>query len=207
MIFAAALRRWWWLVIGLPLVVAVGGVVLTPSAPYTTEFRATVLIPGDTEDTGSAERPELMVLDDLPILVNSDVFAQATLDQLTAAGVSVVVDRDEVKRALSGSRYSRVLTVTVTHADLSAARAIADAAAAAIPDAVNAYLVTPGSEQATVQVIDQPSTPAPASTERWLRIGATTVAALFAALAIVALMATLRQPTVDQVRASASDAK
>ena len=63
--FVAAIRRWWWLIV-LALVASLAiGWVLTPNPAWTTSFRATVVIPGDTEDTGSAERPELMVLDDL----------------------------------------------------------------------------------------------------------------------------------------------
>jgi len=189
--YLAAVRRYWWLVLGLPAAVLVASIFLSPAAPYTTEFRATVLIPGDTEDTGSAERPELMVLDDLPILISSDVFADATHDRMTADGTARQLDVADVQSALSGARYSRVLTVTVTDADADDASVVADAAAAVLPDALNAYLVAPGSQPATVQVIDRPDEPAPASRDRWLRIGATTFVAAFAGFVIVAAISAL----------------
>jgi hypothetical protein len=204
--YLAALRRWWWIVLGLPLTVLLAAVTLTPAAPYTTELQATVLIPGDTEDTGSAERPELMVLDDLPILVGSDVFAEVTLERMTADGTARAMDLQEVKDSLAGSRYSRVLTVTVTNADAADALAVAEAAAAVLPDAVNAYLVAPGTQAATVQVIDRPDDPAPAARDRWLRIGAMTFVAGFAGFAIVAAMAALYPVRADDQRA-ASDSK
>jgi len=184
--YLAALRRWWWIVLGLPAAVLLASIIFTPAPPYTTELRATVLIPGDTEDTGSAERPELMVLDDLPLLIGSDVFAEATLERMTTDGTAGDIGPQEVKESLAGSRYSRVLTVTVTHTDSADALAVAEAAAAVLPDAVNAYLVAPGTQPATVQVIDGPDDPALASRDRWLRIGATTFVAAFAALVIVA---------------------
>lgn len=189
--YLAAMRRYWWFVLGLPAAVLVAGILLTPAAPYVTDFRATVLIPGDTEDTGSAERPELMVLDDLPILVSSDVFADATHDRMTADGTARDLDVADIQSALSGSRYSRVLTVTVTDADTDTASAVADAAAAVLPDAINVYLVAPGSQPATVQVIDRPDDPAPASRDRWLRIGATTFVAAFAGLVFLAAITAL----------------
>lgn len=204
--YLAALRRWWWVVLGLPATVLLASVALLPAAPYTTQLQATVLIPGDTEDTGSAERPELMVLDDLPVLVGSDVFAEATLERMTADGTASGMDLQEVKDSLSGSRYSRVLTVTVTNSEAADALGVAEAAAAVLPDAVNAYLVAPGTQPATVQIIDRPDDPARASRGRWLRIGATTFVALFAGLAIVAVMAAL-YPVRREAQRAASDPK
>src|SRR5918994_1107895 len=113
--YLAALRRWWWVVLGLPAAVLLASIIFTPAPPYTTELRATVLIPGDTEDTGSAERPELMVLDDLPLLIGSDVFAQATLGRIPAGATAGEMGPKGVKESLAGPRYSRALPVTATH--------------------------------------------------------------------------------------------
>ena len=71
----AALLRRWWLIVALPLAVLIGSLAATSDPPYVATTRATVLIPGDTETAGDAERPELMVLDDGTSLVRSRAFA------------------------------------------------------------------------------------------------------------------------------------
>ena len=199
--YLSALRRWWWVLLGLPLIVLLGELTFGPAAPFTTELRATVLIPGDTENTGSAERPELMVLDDLSPLIGSDVFAEAILEQMSANGAAPSMELAEVKSSLTGSRYSRVVTVTVTNSDAADARAIAEAAVAVLPNAVNSYLVAPGSQPATVQIIDRPDEPAPATRARWLRIAVSTMAAFFAACAIIAVVAALPATRIRPQRA------
>ncbi len=202
--YLAALRRRWWVLLGLPLIVLVGTLTLSPAAPFTTELRSTVLIPGDTEDTGSAERPELMVLDDLPPLITSDVFAEAILEQMGANGTARSMELAEVKSSLSGSRYSRVVTVTVSNTDAPDARAIAEAAVTVLPNVVNEYLVAPGSQPATVHVIDRPDEPTPATRARWLRIGVSTMAAFFAACAIIAVVEALPPGRVESQRAASA---
>lgn len=152
----AILRRRWWVVVLVPALVAGLLAWQSRTAPYQTVIRATVLIPGDTEIPGSAERPELMVLDDLPPLVSSWAFAEGVHAALGETALSV----DEVHRALSGERYSRILTVHVTHESAAHASAIATAVAQALPELVNRYLMADGSPQpATVRVIDPPGEP------------------------------------------------
>ena len=178
---ARAIRRWWWL-IALSLVGSLAiGWLLTPEPAWTTSFRATVLIPGDTEDTGSAERPELMVLDDLGPFVESWAFAEAVA---TRMGDDVAVE--DIDGMLDGSRYSRIATVTISGDDRDEVLAVANAAADVFPDQVNAYLVAPGAAEATVQVIDPPRDPARDATMRWLRI--TGIGLIGAAAATVVLV-------------------
>ncbi len=154
--FAAILRRRWWVVVLVPILVAGLLAWHARTAPYQTQVRATVLIPGDTEIPGSAERPELMVLDDLPPLVSSRAFAEGVHAVLGASSLSV----EDVHASLSGERYSRILTVRVTHESAEQAAAIAAAVAQALPDLVNRYLMADGSPQpATVRVIDPPGEP------------------------------------------------
>lgn len=190
--FLGAVRRLWWLVLGLPLLALILAFILTPKQPFETSFRATVLIPGDTEDTGSAERPELMVLDDLPSLVGSEVFANATLQRMKSAGYIGPLDVGAVKEALSGSRYSRVLTVTVASDHPADARTIASAASQVLPAEVNAYLVADRTKPATVQLIDPPGEPVRGTTRRYLQIAVETFAAFCVAIAIVALIEGVR---------------
>lgn len=190
--FLAALRRWWWLVLGLPLLALILSLVLTPKQPYATTFKVTVLIPGDTEDTGSAERPELMVLDDLPSLIGSEVFANATLQQMKTAGYTGPLDAAAVQETLSGSRYSRVLTVTIASDDPAATRTIAAAASKVLSGEVNRYLVADGTKPATVQLIDPPGDPARGETRRYLQIIVQTFAAFCVGIAIVVLVEGVR---------------
>lgn len=180
-----ALRRWWWL-IALALVMALGiGYLLTPEPAWTASFRATVLIPGDTEDTGSAERPELMVLDDLGPFVGSWAFADSVAQEIEA-------DTGEIHGMIAGSRYSRVATVTVSGDDRDRVLAVAQAASEVFPDQVNAYLVAPGGESATVQVIDPPRQASRDTTMRWIRIVAIGLLGATAATVVIVLLAPTR---------------
>jgi uncharacterized protein involved in exopolysaccharide biosynthesis len=184
----AAVRRWWWL-IALALVGSLLiGYLLTPEPAWTTSFRATVLIPGDTEDTGSAERPELMVLDDLGPFVESWAFAEAV-----AGAMGDDVATADIHGMLDGSRYSRVATVTVSGRDREEVLVVAEAAAGVFPDQVNAYLVAPGAEQATVQVIDPPREPERDGGSRWLRIAAVGLLGAAAATVVVVVMTPARR--------------
>jgi capsular polysaccharide biosynthesis protein len=153
----AILHRRWWAVVLVPVLVAGLLAWQARTASYQTVVRATVLIPGDTEIPGSAERPELMVLDDLPPLVASRAFAEGVHAALGETALSV----EDVHRALSGERYSRIVTVRVTHQSAEQAKVIAGAVARALPDLVNQYLMADASPQpATVRVIDPPGEPA-----------------------------------------------
>lgn len=151
--FGRFVRRWWWLLALLPLAGLIGGYLTTRNQPYVAETRATVLIPFDTEDPGSSERPELMVLDDAPSVVGSSAFAElvhAALPGDTQGRLSA----GDVKDSLSASRYSRVLTIRASNESQADAEAIAAAAASVLPGAVNSFMVADGSPQATVKIID-----------------------------------------------------
>lgn len=195
--FLTALRHWWWLVVALPVLALIGSLILTPKQPYTTTFRATVLIPGDTEDTGSAERPELMVLDDLPSLIGSQVYAGATLAQMKADGYTGALGVADVQGTLSGTRYSRVLTVTVSSHDPATVKSVAAAAANVLPGEVNTYLVADGTKPAKVQLIDAPGEPARGGTRRLLQIAVQTFVAFCVAIAIVVLVEGVRDLTAE----------
>ena len=181
------IRRWWWLLLLLPLIGLVSGFVMTRDQQYESSFRATILIPGDTEIPGSAERPELMVMDDAPSLVDSRAFAEMTWAALPADAQTVLAVED-VQDALSASRYSRVLTVVASREDPAQAEAIAAAAASVLPHAVNQYLVANSDvDPATVQVIDPPSVASKDAMDRYTRIAAQAGAALVFAI-VLALM-------------------
>ena len=71
-----ALRRYWWIALLAPAIVLGILMIRNLTAPYQTSFRASVLLPGDTEIPGSSEQPELMILDDLGPVVASRAFAE-----------------------------------------------------------------------------------------------------------------------------------
>lgn len=177
------IRRWWWLLALLAVVGLAAGFLTTRDQLYESSFRATILIPGDTEIPGNAERPELMVMDDAPALVGSYAFAERTHAAL-APDQQTSIPIDDVQDALSASRYSRVLTVVASRDDAGEAEAIAVAASSVLSDAVNQYLVANSDvDPATVQIIDPAGAAAKDSGERYLTIAAQAGAAL--ALAIV----------------------
>lgn len=180
------IRRWWWLVAVVPMIVFAAGFWLTNDPPNESSLRATILIPGDTQIPGDAERPELMVLDDAPVLVGSWAFAQLVVEAMPDGGESLS-GVEEVKASLSGDRYSRILTIHATRDDAAEAKAIADAAADVLPAAVNQYLVAAGAEAATVHVIDPPSDPEPANANRWLILGVETLVGLFVAIGLAVI--------------------
>jgi capsular polysaccharide biosynthesis protein len=147
-------RRWWIIAAAVILAVfAIAGARLT--RPYQVSLSATVLIPGDTEIPGNSERPELMVMDDVPVLVESARFAEGILAAIPDSGLTA----RQVRDALSASRYSRVLTVHVTSDEKDRTVVIAGAVADRLSALINQYLVAPGAEPATVQVIDQAEEP------------------------------------------------
>jgi capsular polysaccharide biosynthesis protein len=170
----AILRRRWWLVVLVPLLTAGLLAWQSRNRPYQVSVRATVLIPGDTEIPGSSERPELMVLDDLPSLVDSRVFAEGVRVAMRATDLTI----EDVQSSLDGVRYSRVLTVLVTRDDATEATEIAEAVSLTLPDLVNRYLIPDGGAAATVKVIDPPGDPTRSRPDQVLKFGVLLIAAV-----------------------------
>ena len=149
---ARALRRYWWVVVGVPVLAFAVQLVQIRTAPYRAEFRAVVVLPGDTDDPGRSERPELMIMDDVPQLVDSALFAERVRSQLQTDDVTV--GTDDVASALSASRYARTVTVVARDNEPTRAEDLALAAEAVFPGAVNEVLVVRGGPQAMITVID-----------------------------------------------------
>lgn len=156
----SAIRRYWWIAALVPTIVLTVLVVRNLTAPYQSSFRASVLLPGDTEVPGSAERPELMILDDIGPVVESEAFAQMVAGQ---AAVRI----EDVRGCLSASRYSRIVTITAKSDDKSTARQIAGAASAVLPAAVNQLMVAEGGQDATVLIIDPPGNASRGESDQW----------------------------------------
>lgn len=151
----SVIRQRWWIVLLLPIAAVLTTLYFQSQEPFQSTVRATVLIPGDTEETGNSERPELMVLDDLPPFVRSYAFAEQVAGAMPESDLTI----DQVQSTLDGSRYSRVLTVAITNDDQAQVEEIAGAVQSVLPDAVNSYLMPEDGQRATVRIIDPPTTP------------------------------------------------
>ena len=162
----SVIRRRWWIVLLLPLVAVSVTFLLQRNEAFQSTVRATVLIPGDTEDPGNSERPELMVLDDLPPFIRSHAFASDVHAAMDATRLTV----DQVKSTLDASRYSRVLTVYVTSENEQDVEEIAAAVERVLPDSINTYLMPDDGGVATVRVIDPPSAPSRDRDGHWLQL-------------------------------------
>jgi uncharacterized protein involved in exopolysaccharide biosynthesis len=150
-----AIRDRWWLLVLAPVVALIVASIWMRFEPYHTTVKATVLLPGDTEEPGNSERPELMMLDDLPSLIRSWVFAEGVHNGMQGTDATVA----EVQGSLDGSRYSRVLTVTVSDGSADRVSEIAESVESQLPALINDYLVPAESERATVRIIDPPGMP------------------------------------------------
>lgn len=185
------LRRWW-LVVGVPLVVLVGTLVASSNQPYVATVHASVLLPGDTEIPGDAERPELMILDDGPIVMTSPRFAELVFSQLDNPVVGgTTLTEAEVHESLSATRYSRILEIRVERDDADSALAIGQSVAAVLPDAVNSLMIASGSAAATVNILQRPEQALQDAESRRLLIVVQTLVALAVGCGLAALAATL----------------
>lgn len=150
-----SMRDRWWLLVLTPLLAMGLLYFLGRFDPYATSVQATVLLPGDTEIPGNSERPELMMLDDLPTLVRSRVFAEGVLQAMPTSEMTV----DEVQATLDGSRYSRIVTVTIEDGDAGVVSDVAAGVEARLPQLINEYLVPEDGEPATVRIINPAGVP------------------------------------------------
>jgi capsular polysaccharide biosynthesis protein len=183
-----AIVRFWWIALLIPVIILAALTVRNLTAEYQSSFRATILLPGDTEVPGSAERPELMILDDLGPVVESRAFAE-----IVAATASLPIE--EIEGALSATRYSRVATIIASSGDRDNAQRLAEAAAAALPTAVNELMVAQGGQQATVKVIDPPGDPTRGEPDKWrITLIATVVGLAIGCFLAIVADASLRRP-------------
>lgn len=162
----SVIRRRWWIVLLLPIVAVLATWLFQRQEPYQSTVRAIVSIPGDTEDPGNSERPELMVLDDLPPFVRSHAFARLVHDAMPTNEWTV----DQIGSTLDGSRYSRILTVTITNDDADMVRQVASGVELALPGAVDAFLMPDDGPSATVRIIDPPTEPTRQRDGHWLQL-------------------------------------
>lgn len=194
---ARALRRYWWVVIAIPALAFAIQLVEIRTAPYRAEFRAVVVLPGDTEDPGRSERPELMIMDDVPALVDSALYAERVQSELEVRGVTA--EPDDIESALSATRYARTVTVVAHDNERTRAEALASAAQAVFPGVVNEVLVARGGPEATITVIDPAGGATRGEPDQWTVASIVTAAMLFAGVLCALVLDGLRRPGLGDV--------
>jgi capsular polysaccharide biosynthesis protein len=188
--YVKAVRRWWWLALGIPAFAFIAAFLLVP-APWQTEFRAMVVFPGHPDYSGSQGRVEAIILDDVAVLLGSGAFIRdvhATLPQEMRPSLT----SSDISGMLSATRYSRAVTVTISGSSPEEIEAVAQGVESVLPGAINAYLVPPETDPATVEIIDRVHEPEQQTTQRVLIIGIVTVVAGMVALCLIALIESLR---------------
>jgi len=190
--YLGALRRWWWLALGIPAVALILAALLVPAAPWQSEFRAFVVMDSEPDNSANPFFGESIILDDTAMLVDSEVMidhVHGTLPSEMQASVST----DDIARMVSAVRYSRAVTVTASGDSPEEVKAVAEAMASYLPDAVNTYLVPPKLREADVRLIDPVSEPVKQTRERMVTIGSITASAAIGGLCVVALAEGLRR--------------
>lgn len=190
--YLAALRRFWWLALGIPLVAFLIALLALPAAPWETQFRALILFPTNPDMAASLGNTEAIILDDAAMLVNSEAF-RSDVHAALPADMKATLTADDIAAMLSGTRYSRAVTMRISGDSRDEVSAVAAATEAAFPEAVKTYLMPPEWAQSEVHVIDRTGEPVRQVRERWLAIGAITGAAFLCALGVVALVEALRR--------------
>jgi len=201
--YLGALRRWWWLALGIPAVVLAITIMVLPPAPWQTQFGAFIVYPGNPEKSNSAKRWNSVVLDDLAALMRSDAVAERVQAQLPAS-LQDSLTAGEIGDMLSSSRYSREATVKITGDSPEEVRAVAEGVEAVLPDAVNSILRPPDEEAAEIEVVNRIEEPVRLTTPWLLKLGAVTAAGGAAALLLIGLMEHLRLSYREQRDARAS---
>jgi hypothetical protein len=189
--YVNAVRRWWWLALGIPAIALITAFLLVP-APWQTEFRAMVVFPGHPDYSGSQGRVEAIVLDDVAVLLGSGAFIK-DLHATLPPDMKASLDNADLSGMLSATRYSRAVTVTISGELPEEIAAVAQGVERVLPDAINAYLVPPETDPATVEIIDGVHEPEQQTRQRLLTIGTITVVAAIAALCLIAMIESLRQ--------------
>lgn len=189
--FAKTLRRYWWLVFGITVLAFVIASAAIP-APWHTQFRAVILFPANPDLTAVAQTGEAIVYDDAALLANSDAFRQQVYAQLPE-DLQAVMTPDDVGNMLTGTRYSRAVTMTISGSSRERVKAVADATELAFPEAVKTYIMPPEWAETKVEFLDQAREPVRQTRERWIAVGAITAAAFLFGLGIVALTESLRR--------------
>jgi len=198
------LRRRWWLVLGLPLLVVVFSMLMAGDEPVTYEarLRVAVDIPRSLivvgSDEGTAAKIGEALIDDVSRMIPSEAFAEAVAARLP---VGVNVSPGQIASELSATDRHRVADVWVrgtAAADAdpddveriqSELLAIGDAAVAELEQNGNKWFARLGEDNVALTVIDRPRVAAlPPSLRRRLDVPIRAGLALLAGIGLAFLL-------------------
>ena len=164
-IYLRVLIRFWWLIVALVVVVAVGSIVLRPQpAPvYQAGVRFTIGVNAPPYAQANGYDPILTsyqaseyIRDDFVEVVQSDLFADDVTAQLRKAGVSeITVRKGAITAAIEKQR--RLMSMTVTWNDADQATKIIQAAVKSLSENNPKYFAQLGSSPAMITIVDTPA--------------------------------------------------
>ncbi len=203
----AVLRRWWWLVVGLPaLVLALSLATFREPPPiYQARLTFAVDIPRSAivegSDEGTAAKIGEALIDDLSRMIGGDVFADAVAEHVPA---HVEVRPGEIASSLSATDRHRIADVTVTRQappEASAAQlaelegellAVARAVVTELDTNGNEWFARLGEDRVRLTITDRPKAhvlPRPLRTR--LEIPLRTLLALAVGVGLALMLSTL----------------
>lgn len=163
--YLRVLIRFWWLIVALVVVVAVGSFVFRPQpAPvYQAGVRFTIGVNAPTYAQANGYDPILTsyqaseyIRDDFVEVVQSDLFAEDVTAQLRKAGINdATVRRGAISAAIEKQR--RIMSLTVTWNDADQSTKIIDAAIKNLSENNPKYFAQLGSSPAMITIIDKPN--------------------------------------------------
>jgi hypothetical protein len=118
-----AIRRGWWLVLGVPLVAAAVMFLIPGSAPQVVQARLSLAldVPADlvvpTSDAGAAKVGETLI-DDISRVIGGDVFAAAVADRLGSGGTELAAGAQSINAAPTSGEIASSLSATDRHRTL-----------------------------------------------------------------------------------------
>lgn len=186
------LKRWWWMLLVIPMLAAGLSWVLAPQPKY--ESTATILITfNDPSLANSLAYVDFIVLDDMKHLLDTGVLGDVVYPKLPEA-VRESLSREDFGATIESRRRARFVKITVSHSDQATVDAVMSTVLQELPDAVNHYLIPNDYRygKGIISVVDQPA-PAAINSEPRLRVvGSVTIASVLVALAATGVAEWLR---------------
>lgn len=176
--YLAAMKRWWWILLGVPLIAfSLAFFLFFPSAPWQTTWTSVITFPGDPNKSSSFNYIDFIVLDDMEHLLHSDVLGDQVYMQLPPE-MAERYTRGEIGDMFSTHRHARFVEIRVTGDDPEMVETLAKTTEAVLPEAVNQYLIPADNPNfpSRVETMDPITEPARLTKERYLKVGAVTAA-------------------------------
>ena len=192
--YLRALVRWWWMLIGVPIVAFVlAFFVLFPTAPWQSTWTTLMTFEGNPAKANSFVYADFIVLDDLERLIRTDVVGDLLYMRLPDE-ITSRYTRDDVGDMFRTYRHARYVQTWVTGDDPDVVKTLASTMEALLPEAVNEYLIPADSTAypGKVETMDRITEPTRMTRDRWLRIGAVTGAGVIAGFCLVGAAEWLR---------------